>query len=114
MSFSAKWKISGIGISKRELIGDRNLSASSELIDASYIYAAHGARLHGPLAWCPRTTSQEECLEIDLGHIHTIGAVAIQGLNQKWTKTFSMNVSKERALWEKVKFQVNSNRDITQ
>ena len=57
---------------------------------------------------------QVECLEIDLGHIHTIGAVAIQGLNQKWTKTFNLAVSKERALWEVVKLQVNSNRDITQ
>ena len=114
MSLLGKCKISGIGVSKRGLIRDRSLSASSELVDASYIHAAHEARLHAPLAWCPQTTSQEECLEIDLGHIHTIGAVAIQGLNQRWTKTFNLAVSKERALWETVKLQVNSNRDITQ
>ncbi|KXJ23326.1 Receptor-type tyrosine-protein phosphatase alpha [Exaiptasia diaphana] len=110
----------GNGCIERSLVGENRLiipnsayTASSFLYDSRQRrdqvtgklywdrrYVPHGARLYSPFGWSPRYNhNPEDYLQLDLGAVRAITAVATQGngkstLNE-WTKTFKLRFKQD-------------------
>ena len=88
-----------IGISKRELFPDAKFKASSELEDVSYTYSADQGRLTGPLAWCPKTKTPGEWLQIDVGTNQSLKAIVTSGLKDRYTTSYNVSTSDDGQQW---------------
>ena len=77
---------------------DSSLAASSSL----HNNAPWFARLAGEKAWCPQTNSSDEYLEVTLTSLHSICALATQGLHEigAYTKTYRLQLSIDGLKWE--------------
>ena len=55
----------------------------------------------GSPGWCPKTTSDRtDYLQVDMGAVHSVCAVAMQMLNTGgYTKTYYLRVSVDGATW---------------
>jgi len=58
-------------------------------------------------AWCPKTTSDMEHLQVDFGSVKTVTKVATQGrnYNSQYVKTFSLSFSNDSTTW--IDYKVN-------
>ncbi|XP_029211921.2 uncharacterized protein LOC114975839 isoform X2 [Acropora millepora] len=78
-------------------IPDENITASSSAGPAP----AHLARLNGPFAWC--VAKAEDCyLQIDLGSLHLVCAVATQGNpggNRDYVRRYKLQCSADGVNW---------------
>lgn len=65
----------------------------------------------GEEAWCPKTNSTEEYLEIDLGSLYKICALATQGLLKRgaFTKTYRLQFSIDGSKWD---WYINENSQV--
>ncbi|RMX54060.1 hypothetical protein pdam_00013141, partial [Pocillopora damicornis] len=88
----------GVGLEYRVRY-DSIFFASSSLLNK---YRPGNARLAGEEAWCPNTNSTEEYLEIDLGSLYKICALATQGLLERgaFTKTYRLQFSIDGSKWD--------------
>jgi hypothetical protein len=99
---------SAVGIRSSGGIPDHRLTASSEF---NSVYAIIYGRLYSSSSWATKTTSDaNDYLQIDLGAVHVLCALATQGstLSTEWTKTYSISLSLDGVSWST--YQEN-NRD---
>ncbi|KAM7441313.1 hypothetical protein ABFA07_009604 [Porites harrisoni] len=62
------------------------------------------ARLHGRFAWCPLIDGYGEYIQIDLGRLYRVSAVATQGNpagNKYYLKEYKLGWSNDQTTWEK-------------
>ena len=80
------------------LFPEYNITASSSFLDKY----PHKARLAGKEAWCPQTNLSQEYLDVALGSLHSICALATQGLHEigAFTTTYRLQLSTDRETWE--------------
>ena len=80
------------------LLPDDNITVTSSLHDK----VPGKARLAGEEAWCPQTNSSVEYLEVALGSLHRICALATQGLHAigAYTTTYRLQLSIDGSEWE--------------
>ncbi|XP_031572244.1 lactadherin-like [Actinia tenebrosa] len=89
-----------IGVSNSNIIPDDRFTATSYLVTSA---KPHYARLNGMYsAWIPNTNvDPNDCLQIDLGEVFVIRAVATQG-HPKWpfcTKEYKISTSIDSNTW---------------
>ena len=90
-----------LGIASSSAILDNSFTASSTHSG----YQPSKARLNGAGAWAPSTNSGADFLQIDLGAVHFICAVATQGnpTADEWTKNYKIKMSINKVDWSEYK-----------
>jgi hypothetical protein len=93
-----------VGIADSRIIPDNRFTATSYF--DSYQYAPKNARLYmnrkGWSGWAPRTTTDpNDYLQIDLGEVYVICAVATRGSHQwkDWVKQYQISTSIDNNIW---------------
>ncbi|KAL9970487.1 hypothetical protein ACROYT_G022871 [Oculina patagonica] len=92
-----------VGVTDRNAIPDARMTAST-------FFGApcdpNLGRLHGPKAWCPKTNSDRtDFLQIDMGAVRTVCAVATQGFKAgTWrTSSYRVHLSSNGVTWNAFK-----------
>jgi hypothetical protein len=93
-------------------LSDTAFSSSS---DFNKNHAAKLCRLNsveGKANWSAKTNDQNQWLQLDLGHLETIVAVAIQGRfnSPQWVKKYNLLISQDEINWERIE-NVNGAND---
>ncbi|KXJ23307.1 hypothetical protein AC249_AIPGENE6152 [Exaiptasia diaphana] len=122
--------ITKTGCIERSLVGENRLNISNSAYTASSFlydskqrrddvtgklfwdrrYVPHGARLYGPFGWSPRDNDNpEDYLQLDLGAVRAITAVATQGngffeLNE-WIKTFKLRFKQDTSSTKWIEYE---------
>ena len=88
-----------VGVSDCSIIYNQRFSASSSLSSSP----ASNGRLNGGSAWIPSGNSNiNDYLQIDLGSVYVVCAVATQGnpSADDWTKTYKIKTSLDNVNWQ--------------
>ena len=95
-----------VGVEDRNKIPDARMTASSYA--NSYYYPYYG-RLNGYSGyggWCADTaTDRTDYLQVDMGAVHSLCAVATQGAQtySYWTTSYKVHLSKDGVTWNSYK-----------
>ena len=95
----AACRINSVGVSNSSIIYDQRFSASSS---RSSSRASYG-RLKGASAWIPSSNNNNnDYLQIDLGSVYVVCAVATQGnpSADDWTETYKIETSLDNGNWQ--------------
>ena len=88
-----------VGVSDSSIVCNQRFSASSSLSSS----LASNGRLNGASAWIPSSKNNDnDYLQIDLGSVYGICAVATQGnpSADDWTKTYKIKTSLNNVNWQ--------------
>jgi len=88
-----------VGVSDSSIIYDQRFSASSSLSSSR----ASNGRLNEGSAWIPSSNNNNnDYLQIDLGSVYVVCAVATQGNPNAndWTKTYKIKTSLDNVNWQ--------------
>ncbi|KAK3755604.1 hypothetical protein QZH41_017598 [Actinostola sp. cb2023] len=88
-----------VGVADKNIIPDSSFTASSYY---SASYAPKGARLNGASGWAPKDRNNaNDYLQIDLGKVFVICALATQGYSQfqEWTTEYKISISFDDNFW---------------
>ena len=89
--------MNSVGVSDSSIIYDQRFSASSSSNPAS------NGRLKGGSAWIPSSNNNNsDYLQIDLGSVYVVCAVATQGnkIADDWTETYKIKTSLDNVDWQ--------------
>ncbi|XP_074611757.1 receptor-type tyrosine-protein phosphatase S-like isoform X2 [Acropora palmata] len=92
-------RMNSVGVSNSSIIYDQRFSASSSLSSSR----ASNGRLNGGSAWIPSSNNNNnDYLQIDLGSVYIVCAVATQGNPSAnyWTKTYKIEISLDNVYWQ--------------
>ena len=95
----AACRMNSVGVSDSSIIYDQRFSASS----CSSSDCASNGRLNGQSAWIPsRNNNNNDYLQIDLGSVYVVCAVATQGnpSANDWTETYKIETSLDNVNWQ--------------
>ena len=90
--------MNSVGVSNSSMIYDQRFSASSCLSSG----CASNGRLNGGSAWIPSSNNNNsDYLQIDLGSVYLVCAVATQGnkIADDWTETYKIKTSLDNVNW---------------
>ena len=95
-----------VGVEDRNIIPDVRMTASTYYDSDYYPYYGrlNGNRGYG--AWCPTTaTDRTDYLQVDMGAVHLVCAVATQGENDlsEWTTSYKVHLSTYEVTWSSYK-----------
>ena len=88
-----------VGVSDSSIIYKERFSASSSRSSST----ASNGRLNGASAWIPSNNNDNnDYLQIDLGSVYIVCAVATQGnpSANDWTKTYKIQTSLDNVKWQ--------------
>ena len=91
--------MNSVGVSNSSIIYDQRFSASSSRVSS----LASNGRLNGASAWIPSSNNNSnDYLQIDLGSVHVVCAVATQGnpSANDWTETYKLKTSLDNMNWQ--------------
>ena len=89
-----------VGVSDISIIYNKRFSASSSLSSST---ASSNGRLNGGSAWIPSSNNNNsDYLQIDLGSVYVVCAVASQGnpSADDWTETYKIETSLDNVNWQ--------------
>ncbi|XP_015755647.1 PREDICTED: receptor-type tyrosine-protein phosphatase delta-like [Acropora digitifera] len=92
-------RMNSVRVSDSSIIYDQRFSASSSLSSSP----ASNGRLNGASAWIPSSSNNiNDYLQIDLGSVYVVCAVATQGNPNAddWTKTYKIETSLDNVNWQ--------------
>ena len=95
----AACRMNSVGVSDSSIIYDQRFSASSSLSSSR----ASNGRLNGGSAWIPSSNNNNnDYLQIDLGSVYVVCAVATQGnpSADDWTETYKIETSFDNVNWQ--------------
>jgi len=95
-----------LGVEHRNTIPDARMTASSIYNDRYHPYYGRLNENRGHKAWCTRTrTDRTDYLQVDMGAVHSVCAVAIQGspYENVWTTRFKVHFSTGGVIWNTYK-----------
>ena len=95
----AACRVNSVGVSNSSIIYDQRFSASS----CSSSGCASNGRLNGASAWIPSSNNNNnDYLQIDLGSVYVVCAVATQGnpSANDWTETYKIKTSLDNLNWQ--------------
>ncbi|XP_067027507.1 receptor-type tyrosine-protein phosphatase T-like isoform X2 [Acropora muricata] len=89
-------RMNSVGVAHGNVIYNQRFSASSSSNPAS------DGRLNGARAWIPNSNNNNEYLQIDLGSVYVVCAVATQGnpSANDWTETYKIETSLDNVKWQ--------------
>ena len=88
------------------IIADARLTASSFLDSRFHPYYGRLNETRGWGAWCPQNEYyRKEYLQVDMGEVHFVCAVATQGLRgySAWTLSYKLKLSADGITWNTYK-----------
>ena len=91
--------MNSVGVSDGSIIYDQRFSASSSLSSSRASYG----RLRGGKAWIPSSNNNNnDYLQIDLGSVYVVCAVATQGnpSADDWTESYKIKTSLDNVNWQ--------------
>jgi len=94
-----------VGVADRNIIPDARMTASTHHSD----YFPYYGRLNeqrGRAVWCAKTTADRtDYLQVDMGAVHSVCAVAIKGSPKDgvWTTSFKVHLSTDGVIWNAYK-----------
>ena len=91
-----------VGVKDRDIIPDARMTASSYCNSDFYPYYGRLSGNRGYGAWCPTTTSDRtDYLQVDMGAVHSVCAVATQGerVGPYWTTSYKLHFSTDGVTW---------------
>ena len=90
--------MNSVGVSDSNIIYNQRFSASSSLSSNP----ASDGRLNGSRAWIPNSNNNNDYLQIDLGSVYVVCAVATQGnpSADDWTETYKIETSLDNLNWK--------------
>ena len=95
----AACRLNSVGVSNSSIIYNQRFSASSSLSSSR----ASNGRLNGASAWIPSSNNNNsDYLQIDLGSVYVVCAVASQGnpSANEWTGTYKIKTSLDNVNWQ--------------
>ena len=95
-----------VGVEDRNKIPDARMTASTYYDSSHYPYYGRLNGRRGNGAWCAKTkTDKTDYLQVDMGAVHSVCAVATQGHRTGTARTTSYNVhlSKDGLTWNSYK-----------
>ena len=95
-----------VGVKDRDIIPDARMTASSYYNSDFYPYYGRLSGNRGYGAWCPTTTSDRiDYLQVDMGAVHSVCAVATQGeiVLSEWSTSYKLHLSTDRVTWNSYK-----------
>ena len=91
------------GVADRNLIPDARMTASTFYDSDYYPYYGRLNENRGAGAWCAKTNSNiTDYLQVDMGAVRSVCAVATQGQGQypTWTTSYKLRLSTDGAIWK--------------
>ena len=82
------------------------MTATSYFDSRYYPYYGRLNENRGEGAWCTKTTTDRtDYLQVDMGAVHSVCAVATQGYskNSVWTTSYKVHLSKDGVTWNSYK-----------
>ena len=92
---------SSIGVTDRDIVPDSRMTASTFYHSNYYPYYGRLQENRGHGGWCTRTTiDRTDYLQVDMGTVRSVCAVATQGLDQDlWTTSYKLHLSTDGVTW---------------
>ncbi|KAL9970473.1 hypothetical protein ACROYT_G022851 [Oculina patagonica] len=110
-----------VGVEDRNIIPDERMTASTVYDSRYYPYYGRLNGSRGAGAWCPNTKfDRTDYLQVDMGAVSSVCAVATQGANgaNEWTTSYKLRLSRNEVTWHTYKennvekvFSGNSDRN---
>ena len=91
-----------VGVADINAIPDARITANVFQSSGSRPYYGRLNEKRGDGAWCPRTNSdRSDYLQVDMGAVHSVCAVATQGLrgHNDWTTSYKLLISLNGVTW---------------
>ena len=91
-----------MGVADRNIISDARMTASTIASSNHYAYYGRLKENRGRGAWCARTTTDRtDYLQVDMGPVHSVCAVATQGHGggPHWTTSYKVHLSTDGVIW---------------
>ena len=95
-----------VGVEDRNKIQDARMTASTDNSREYYPYYGRLNENRGNGGWCPKTGGDRtDYLEVDIGAVHSVCAVATQGLGSvsAWTTSYKVHLSTDGVTWNSYK-----------
>jgi len=95
-----------VGVADRNIILDARMTASTNYSSNYYPYYGRLNEQRGRAVWCAKTTSDRtDYLQVDMGTVHSVCAVAIKGAPKDavWTTSFKVHLSTDGVIWNAYK-----------
>ena len=82
-------------MANNDVVPDSNFTAKSYYQNGGTHFWPYFGRLHGTSGWCVSHSGEKHWLQVDLGKIYEVCAVATQGnkVAQEWTTLFALSTS---------------------
>jgi len=93
-------------VEDRSKIPDARMTASTYFSNYYYPYYGRLNENRGAGAWCTETTTERtDYLQVDMGALHSVCAVATQGLRSVpvWTTSYKVHLSTDGVTWNSYK-----------
>ena len=90
-----------LGVANDKVIQDQQMSASSYFMK-NYLIPKDG-RLNAATAWCPKTKHGSDWLQVDMGALYLVCAIATQGKQSgaaEWTTSYWISMSRDGIIFE--------------
>ena len=95
-----------VGVENRSKIPDARITASTYYGITNYPYYGRLNGNRGDGAWCAETTTgRTDYLQVDMGAVHSVCAVATQGESKfaEWTRSYKLRLSTDGVTWNSYK-----------
>ena len=95
-----------VGVEDRNTISDSKMTASSYYDNTYYPYYGRLNENRGDAAWCTKTeTDRTDYLQVDMGAVHSVCAVATQGrgVGPNWITSYKVHLSTDGVTWTSYK-----------
>ena len=91
-----------VGVADRNAISDARMTASTVYDTKTYPYFGRLHENRGYGGWCPESkTDRTDYLQVDVGTMLSVCAVATQGENKysEWTTSYKLHLSSDGVTW---------------
>ena len=95
-----------VGVEDRNTVSDSKMTASTIASGGYYAYFGRLNEYRGDGAWCAKTTTDRtDYLQVDMGAVHSVCAVATQGhrTGDYWTTSYKVHLSTDAVTWSSYK-----------
>ena len=95
-----------VGVEDRNTIPDSKMTASTFNSNSHYAYYGRLNEYRGSGAWCTKTsTDRTDYLQVDMGAVHSVCAVATQGhtAGDHWTTGYKVHLCTDGVTWNSYK-----------
>ncbi|KAL9970397.1 hypothetical protein ACROYT_G022767 [Oculina patagonica] len=93
-----------VGVEDRNTIPDARMTASTFFSSNYHPYYGRLNENRGDRVWCTKTTSDRtDYLQVDMGAVHFVCAVATQGRGSSWIISYKVHLSTDGVTWNSYK-----------